>query len=263
MKRAQSLSDALLVKSGELFSFVGGGGKTTAIITLAHELSDAGLRVLASTTTKVGKSVESAMPVLFAPGDDAEHDPGPFLEELLTRHGMAFLASMKQADGKLRGVGTALIDGLFLGCVADVVLVEADGSRQKSLKIPGPNEPVVPTATTVVSPVAGLDALGRPATAEHIHRIELYRGTKLPRRISPALVAEFLTGKTGGEKGVPPGCPIRPLLNKSECAEGEEAARTAALVMEAGAPRIDRVVVGSLLSSTYDVLEREDTRPPD
>lgn len=47
--------------------------------------------------------------------------------------------------------------------MADLVLVEADGSRRLPVKVPGPNEPVVPKNSDMVLSVLGLSALGEPA----------------------------------------------------------------------------------------------------
>jgi probable selenium-dependent hydroxylase accessory protein YqeC len=54
MRRCRTLAEALDVGRGEVVAFVGGGGKTTALLRLVRELRLLGWRVLASTTTKVG-----------------------------------------------------------------------------------------------------------------------------------------------------------------------------------------------------------------
>ena len=51
---------------------------------------------------------------------------------------------------------------LHAATLADVVLVEADGSRRQPLKCFGPHEPVIPPRTDCIVHVAGLSALGRP-----------------------------------------------------------------------------------------------------
>ncbi len=42
--------------------------------------------------------------------------------------------------------------------MADLVLVEADGSRRLPVKVPGPNEPVVPKNSDMVLCVLGLSS---------------------------------------------------------------------------------------------------------
>ncbi|MEE9419300.1 MAG: hypothetical protein V3W43_07465, partial [Desulfatiglandaceae bacterium] len=47
------LADALALEPREHLSFVGGGGKTTLMFSLAHELRQKGKQVITSTTTKI------------------------------------------------------------------------------------------------------------------------------------------------------------------------------------------------------------------
>ena len=65
------------------------------------------------------------------------------------------------------------------GCVpgrllllADLVLIEADGSRSLPLKFPREQEPVIPDNTDEILVVCGLNGLGRPAR-EVCHRLDL------------------------------------------------------------------------------------------
>jgi probable selenium-dependent hydroxylase accessory protein YqeC len=55
---------------------------------------------------------------------------------------------------------------------ADLVLVEADGARGRSLKLPAPHEPVIPSASTLVIVVAALDVLGEPLAEDRVHRLD-------------------------------------------------------------------------------------------
>ena len=55
---------------------------------------------------------------------------------------------------------------------ADVVLVEADGSKGMPLKYPHAAEPVIPDNADTILVVCGLNALGHPAR-EVCHRLEL------------------------------------------------------------------------------------------
>ncbi|MFS8544521.1 MAG: putative selenium-dependent hydroxylase accessory protein YqeC, partial [Limnochordales bacterium] len=72
--------------------------------------------------------------------------------------------------GKLTGVDPRVI-GRWRD-VADVVLVEADGSRGLPLKAPKEGEPAVPPDADVFIPVAGMTAIGRPLAEGAVHRPE-------------------------------------------------------------------------------------------
>ncbi len=58
--------------------------------------------------------------------------------------------------------------------LADVILVEADGSRQRPIKGTADHEPVLPDTTTLVVAVGNIDAFGAPVTEENVHRPELF-----------------------------------------------------------------------------------------
>jgi len=53
------------------------------------------------------------------------------------------------------------------------ILVEADGAKGYSLKAPREGEPVVPSNTTLLVPVVGIDALGCPLDEKHVFRWRL------------------------------------------------------------------------------------------
>jgi len=250
MNRTGLLSDALDVRGGRLVSLTGGGGKTTALLTLAREAGDARLRVLASTTTKVGARVESEMPVVFTDTPDWR----AALRRRLAEDGRAFLAASRDGDGKLTGVDEETLE--TTRDLADLILVEADGARQRPLKIPGDHEPVIPRTSDLVVPVAGLDALGRPIAPDVVHRPE-----SLPAELSGGLVtAEFvarvLTSDWGGMKGVPGGATVRPILNKLDLSSVEEAQEVAELVLSVEVPEIDRVILASLKRREYAFLKQ-------
>ncbi len=171
-----SLTAALGVRPRELLSLVGGGGKSGALRTLAVEragrqVPDLGGGVLATTTTAMFLTQLQAIgPVLMGP----EHD-GLFaaLPSALAAGGLVAAARDLGAGGKVAGLPVEWVDEVWDTGGADLVLVEADGSRGLSLKAFGPNEPQVPDKTTLIVQVAGLDVLGLPLDGEHVHRVEL------------------------------------------------------------------------------------------
>ncbi len=137
------------------------------------------------------------------------------------------------------------MDGLAAERAADVILVEADGSRRLPFKAPAEHEPVVPAGTTILVPLVGLDVLGQPLDAEHVHRAQLVEGLAgaVPGEpITPGIVARVLAHRQGGAKGLPPGARLVPLLNKADvdAGGGQEVAR---LLLAADLP--DEVVLGA------------------
>ncbi len=148
--RGKSLVDALAVdwNARPVLAAVGGGGKTAALHQLAGELAARGKKVLLTTTTHM---------MMPDPPGLLTGDPGQIAEQLVVRR-LAWLGQ-PASDSKMKGAPEALYQAMC--ALADVVLVEADGSRQLPLKLPASHEPVIPDNATHVLVLAGLSALGQ------------------------------------------------------------------------------------------------------
>lgn len=251
MRRRDSLTAALGIRRGDLVAFVGGGGKTAAIIRLTEELRHRKWRVLASTTTRVGRSIESAMPVVEMAPDDGD---GP-VREALVREGAAFVTAGRGRNGKLAGVEPRAFEAR-LRSLADVVLVEADGSRQLPIKAPAIHEPVVPRSATLVVPMVGFDALGRPVIRGQVHRPELLRTLAPAGVVTPGVIVRVLTSERGALKGIPEPASIRPILNKVAPDFRQTAVWIARSVLAAGPERLDRVLAADIRAAEFSVVER-------
>ena len=142
-------------------AFVGSGGKTGTIMKQAATYRAEGKRVLITTSTQMGAREGTII------GDDAQ----PIIERL-ERDGFAMAGTKANREGKM----AALSDKTFREAAAhaDIVLVEADGSRQHPLKFPNATEPVIPEGTDEIFIICGLSAIGKPAS-EVCHRLELVK----------------------------------------------------------------------------------------
>ncbi|MBP9501089.1 MAG: putative selenium-dependent hydroxylase accessory protein YqeC [Candidatus Promineofilum sp.] len=232
----------------ELVAFVGGGGKTRLMFTLAAELPG---RVVMTTTTRLfARQMEHAPAVVY------ESDLAA-LDEALATHRVCFVAGRIEGD-KAIGVDPALPACLLARPDVDFVLVEADGSRMLPIKAPADHEPSIPPGTTLLVPMVGLDALEGPIDAvahrpEQIRAITNYelrmtseeRSSVVDGRLTAAGLARVLVHPQGGLKDAPDGARIVPFLNKAETVGRLAAGREAAELMMAES-RVSRVVVGAL-----------------
>jgi molybdenum cofactor cytidylyltransferase len=128
----------------DLVAFVGAGGKSTLLRAVAGTLAGRGLRVVTTTTTKMGRDQVADLPSFWAAGGD---------------------------DRKVVGPPPEAIDERWRTGTADAIVVEADGARHRLVKAPAPYEPVIPSCSTLVVAVMAADALGRPI-ADVAHRPE-------------------------------------------------------------------------------------------
>jgi molybdenum cofactor cytidylyltransferase len=130
------------------------------------------------------------------------------------------------------------------------VLVEADGSRRKPCKAPGPHEPVIPPEATIVLPTAGIDAIGKPISeiAHRPERVEAITGLEVDQPMTVRALARLITHQQGGLKGIPQNARVVPFLNKVNSEELLDKARDVArLILEED--QIDRVISGAILSN--------------
>ena len=163
-----------------IIAVVGSGGKTTLIKKLAAQYRSQGRTVFVTTTTHM------------------------FIEEdtLLTDDADTIIGALQKTGYAMAGVPDgakikALSKETFQAVCAraDVVLVEADGSKRLPLKYPNASEPVIPQHTDEILVVCGLNAIGQKAK-DVCHRLELVKrclGIADDTRITPAHVRKLVT----------------------------------------------------------------------
>lgn len=208
-----TLAQQLGLGGRELVSLVGGGGKSTMLFGLGNELAAAGYRVILTTTTKMGRDQAMVAPnVCWSADTDcaaaALDKPGPVM--LVTAGD----------DHKVTGPPPELVDRLFADSDADFIIVEADGSRRRPLKAPAAHEPVVPSASTTMVILMGIDAVGRPL-GEVTHRVEeatRFTGLEASHVLTPQDCAVILAHPDGALRVCPPHTRVVIALNKIETA---------------------------------------------
>ena len=138
-------------------AFVGAGGKTTLIRQEAKKYLEQGCKVFVTTSTHMYIEENTLLT------DNADQ----IINELEEKHYV--MAGI--ADGiKMRALSGETYEKVC--AFADVVLVEADGSKHMPLKFPNHSEPVIYDNVDEIIVVYGLHALGKRA-CEVVHRLYL------------------------------------------------------------------------------------------
>ena len=146
-----------------IIAVVGSGGKTTRIHKLSRYYRSLGKKVFVTTTTHMKKEPDTVIPTC------AKDLLNPLSETGYCMAGM--LTTTK--DAPVQKIGP-LPKNLYEHVVkeADIMLIEADGSRGMPAKIPAQYEPVIPENVDEIHIVIGMSALGKSAR-EVVHRLSL------------------------------------------------------------------------------------------
>ena len=163
-----------------ILAFVGSGGKTTLIKQMAEQFRRQGKSVLITTTTHM----------LIEP-DTLLTDDDAVIRKALNQKGFA-MAGIPDGE-KIK----ALSQETYLAACdyADMVLVEADGSKHLPLKYPNAAEPVIPENADEIIVVCGLNAIGQKAK-DVCHRLDLVTcclGIENDRIITASHVQKLVT----------------------------------------------------------------------
>ena len=142
----------------KVIAVAGAGGKTTRIHNLAKQYKNQGKKVLVTTTTHMYREEGCIL--------------SGNVEEIIQRLDTCgyCMAGLPAEDGKMKGLLKEVYEKV---CdFAEVVLVEADGSKGYPVKYPADHEPVIPDNVTEIQVVMGLRSIGHPV-GEVCHRKEL------------------------------------------------------------------------------------------
>ena len=142
-----------------VITVVGSGGKTTLIKKMASEYREQGKTVFVTTTTHMFLEEDTLV----------TGDPEAMIQQL-KKHGYV-MAGIQDGE-KIRALP---YDTYMEVCRhADIVLIEADGSKHMPLKYPNVSEPVIPDNAEEIIVVCGLNALGKQLK-DVCHRVELVK----------------------------------------------------------------------------------------
>ena len=172
----------------EVLSFIGGGGKTTAIFSLAEELKKLGKKVLITTTTAIFNP-ETGYDYYFL-GDINNFKP---------KKGSITVFGERVARGKLLDTPPEKISNIVKEKIFDYILIEADGSKRKPIKGHADYEPVIIKETTTTIGIIGLDALDQRID-EIVHRPEIFiklTNTKYSDIISEETIVTYVLNPEG------------------------------------------------------------------
>ena len=253
LTRHSLVSEALDIHPQEIVALSGAGGKTSLMFQLARELQ-ARRPVLTTTTTKIAIPDPSQSPCYILTRDDPKWE----LHCRTRLHELKHVTLAHHCHGgtQLKGHEGEEMEELLRRDLAPYVLIEADGARQKPLKAPRHDEPLIPRQSTLVVGLIGWDILGKELSELNVHRADILRRTleleEIPTWVTGEIIARWVAHPAGLGKNVPPGARFVAFLNKCDLEESrEEAVRLARNIVCAPRSPCRQVVVGSLRQGIY------------
>ncbi len=228
---------------------MGGGGKTSLILKLLEEYAES-LPAVYTTTTRIHPPHPTeGLTVISSDRED-------YLQMLLERAASGWccgrrfvVARLLKSPDLLPGVHRDFA-GRLDPDLLPVLLIEADGARSMSLKMPREGEPVLMKGANYLVPVIGLDCLNRPLGPSTLFRWE-YAASRFQLQagalLTPELAAGILLHPEGVCKGWQPDMRIVPFVNKADDESEDQLARAMArALLDNGRFPIDHVVWGSV-----------------
>ena len=184
------MNDIFKIKDKDVVSIVGSGGKTTLMNYLAKEFNKR--KVLVSTTTKIRIPSQDFYDFIAFNKEEADAIKN------INNKGIYVLGS-KIKDNKLESFDLEYMKSITDNF--DIVLLEADGSKEKYIKGWNETEPVILDNTTITIGIINLEILGKLVNENNVHRVEQFMdltGAKL----NDVIEKEHLIAVIRGEKGL-------------------------------------------------------------
>lgn len=196
-------------------AFVGAGGKTTAMFKIARGLAPC----IITTTTHLGvwQAKLANQHIIIRKEEDVNQ------LETIAFSGIILVTGQKKGERftSLPAKSLAWLND-FANYHSLPLLIEADGARQKSLKAPKENEPLIPDFIDTVITVAGMSGIGKPLNDEAVYNAKGFATLGIMKegeKITPENLARVLTHKEGGLKKVPVNARKIALLSQSNTLE--------------------------------------------
>ncbi|CAB1254907.1 Putative selenium-dependent hydroxylase accessory protein YqeC [Clostridiaceae bacterium BL-3] len=239
------LKDLLGIYKNCVVSIVGSGGKTSFMFNLAQELRSQN-KVLLFTTTKIYVPSKEQYDFMAIGKKNFLHCC------TLPEKGIYVYGNILDNNSKISGLDEdTLIKELHN---FNYILIEADGSKGKSLKGWRENEPVIFKGTNITVGIIDITCLGKTINSDNIHRVDRFieltnshlgEKVSLNHLISLILHPNGLFKKSSGKKIL--------FINKVEDTNSTVFSKILSKNIK---PHnyVDRIIMGSLKNKIYEVL---------
>jgi len=230
-------------------AFVGAGGKTTAMFSLARQIPGP---VWVTTSAHLGTDQTRLADGHYILKSDEDIQPAQWMKNKVT-----LLSGPATSDDRLSSPAERLLELVHTAALREGVslLLEADGSRSIPLKAPGDHEPPIPGWVRQVAVVAGLSMVGKPLSEQTVYRAARFgelSGLQAGELITITHVRDVLLHPLGGMKNIPAGASKTVVFNQADTLKNQDLAGSVACELLEGG--YDRVVIGGLKHAPEDLV---------
>jgi len=227
-------------------AFTGAGGKSTIMYKLAVQLAKKEKTVLVTSTTMIFHPKIKSRPFNYFFTGKVE----TLINQISSKKGtITVVGSEITAEGrKIKGFPPEKLAVIQNSGLFDIILVEADGSKGKSIKAPAEHEPVIPFNTDIVVGIIGIDSLGTKINMENVHRPEIFikiTGSDMNGIIETDLIGKLIISPKGIFKNTSTKSRKIVILNKSDTSELILKAKNVAGNIS-GCTNIERIIITSM-----------------
>jgi probable selenium-dependent hydroxylase accessory protein YqeC len=207
-----------------------------------------GKKVVTTTTTRILEPTPGETNSLFI--DPDEEKIKDFVWRHLDQYHHITIVLERLGSGKLKGISPNLVKGLWNSHGIDTIIIEADGAAGRPVKAPRENEPIIPTNTTLVVAILGVDGMEMELNEENVfqpERVSKITGIPIGERLTDEAMAILMTHPEGIFKGTPSSSRVIAFLNKVDIPNGVVKAKSIGQkIFEKKHPQIERIVLGQL-----------------
>ncbi|WP_378953863.1 selenium cofactor biosynthesis protein YqeC [Pelosinus sp. sgz500959] len=238
------------LRSPKIVTIIGGGGKTSLMYYLLKIVKEQGEMVIATTTTKLCSQQMSGHSFVQVQSLSAACQVVKRVREKEEAITLVY-GEDHHFPGKIVGIPQEWIDELGIQYPGTLFVVEGDGSAGKSLKGHLGYEPVIPSKSSLVIIVIGIDSIGVEINSQHVHRPERICelvGAESKSLVTTDLITQLLFHPQGYLHHCSPDQLIIPFINKVESVSQQQKAKELAQKILANKhPQIGGIMIGSVM----------------
>lgn len=237
------------MRKKEMICIVGAGGKTSVLFCLAGELSAEGKNILVTTTTAIYYPQKEQYDQIIISEEESVD-----LFDNISRIGVTVFGRSVTSEGKLLGATPEFLNAIYSKNTFDYIIIEGDGSKTRPIKAPAEYEPVIPSHTTKLLGIIGLDCIDKEVSREYVHRPDIFcsiLGCKEGDIIDAETASRLITHEKGLFKGAPAFAEKYLILNKADGKkEMQDACDIAQKLLDSGY-ELEAIVISNMNNSSF------------